>query len=222
MDRSRWDSPHEQTDDDLYPIYASEWASRLLKCMMSPNEDPTVCLDAPGLSNNDGLNMLIPEIVEYIYPSPFNAHRYETGDHWHGPNRVSSVVRISEYIHDFAPLQRRALALIAEKAAKVRAKKNMSELPIIKAKVFDQGPWCESKEELASWKLHTSPMPVEISDAESLKPFFSHIEKCSDAVNWTSITEGIEITHEPGENMEMIEFPKGVLYKDGRMDLCKM
>ena len=64
-------------------------------------------------------------------------------------------------------------------------------------------------------------MPVEQSDKESLAPFFAHLrnggthERHQDGLTGIS---GIE----PYYNTELIEFEKGVLYADGRVDLCKM
>ena len=69
------------------------------------------------------------------------------------------------------------------------------------------------------------PMPVEQSDKESLAPFFAHLRnggthehngEASAASN--KATTGTE----PYYDTELIEFNKGVLYADGRIDLCKM
>jgi Ran GTPase-activating protein (RanGAP) involved in mRNA processing and transport len=68
-------------------------------------------------------------------------------------------------------------------------------------------------------------MPVEQSEKDSLAPFFAHLRNggthersstvsAEDAVGASGI--------EPYYNTELIEFEKGVLYADGRIDLCKM
>ena len=68
-------------------------------------------------------------------------------------------------------------------------------------------------------------MPVEQSDKDSLAPFFAHLRnggthernQVTDVVSQNGVA-GIE----PYYNTELIEFEKGVLYADGRVDLCKM
>lgn len=64
-------------------------------------------------------------------------------------------------------------------------------------------------------------MPVEQSDKDSLAPFFAHLRNGG--------THGRDQDGSPGAtgiepyyNTELIEFEKGVLYADGRVDLCKM
>ena len=68
-------------------------------------------------------------------------------------------------------------------------------------------------------------MLVEQSDKESLAPFFAHLrnggthEPASIALkNGVAGQTGVE----PYYSTELIEFQKGVLYADGRIDLCKM
>ncbi|THU99106.1 RNI-like protein [Dendrothele bispora CBS 962.96] len=63
-------------------------------------------------------------------------------------------------------------------------------------------------------------MPVRISDGETLGPFFNHLR----IGGRDHILEGedAEEKQEPFYGTHMIEFPKGILYADRRMDLCKM
>ena len=68
-------------------------------------------------------------------------------------------------------------------------------------------------------------MPVEQSDKDSLAPFLAHLrnggthERNSTASQDSVVgASGIE----PYYYTELIEFEKGVLYADGRIDLCKM
>ncbi|KAF2166882.1 hypothetical protein M409DRAFT_66427 [Zasmidium cellare ATCC 36951] len=85
-------------------------------------------------------------------------------------------------------------------------------------KISSQGPWDESSDPLPLSGAPALPMPVEIAHPTTLAPFFQHLS-----------TGG---THEPAPNgvvgvepygdAELIEFEKGVLYADGRVDLCKM
>ena len=66
-------------------------------------------------------------------------------------------------------------------------------------------------------------MPVEVSDGTSLSPFFTHLR-----LNGTHKVESISISKvatagtEPYYGTQLVEFEEGVLYSDGRMDLCKM
>jgi len=61
------------------------------------------------------------------------------------------------------------------------------------------------------------PMPVQISSEETLAPFFSYLKENQPFPNQTDS----QLT-EPHYKIPMIEFEKGVLYQDHRMDLCKM
>ena len=58
-------------------------------------------------------------------------------------------------------------------------------------------------------------MPVTVSSEETLKPFLKHLQ--SDG----SYQDG-EAGKEEYYETEMGEWEIGILYKDGRMDLCKM
>jgi hypothetical protein len=61
-------------------------------------------------------------------------------------------------------------------------------------------------------------MPVDISNPESLNGFFSHL---SDNGTHEAI-EGAVVGVEPHYDTEFLEFEKGVIFADGRIDLCKM
>jgi Ran GTPase-activating protein (RanGAP) involved in mRNA processing and transport len=65
-------------------------------------------------------------------------------------------------------------------------------------------------------------MPVVVSDAASLEPFFQHLRQngTSDAYSLVSGSLASDFS-EPIYHSKALEFPKGVLYEDGRMDLCK-
>ena len=62
------------------------------------------------------------------------------------------------------------------------------------------------------------PMPVKISSAESLAPFFDYLAQDGSFESRGDITVQLEPYYEE----PYIEFEKGVLYRDQRMDLCKM
>ncbi len=64
-------------------------------------------------------------------------------------------------------------------------------------------------------------MPVEQSDKESLAPFFAHLRNGGTHQLPSTFNAGVAGT-EPYYDTTLIEFEKGVLYSDGRIDLCKM
>lgn len=65
-------------------------------------------------------------------------------------------------------------------------------------------------------------MPVQVSDKESLAPFFAHLRNKGTSEPSSTSADGYTTGIEPYYGTELIEFEKGVLYSDGRVDLCKM
>ncbi|KAF2226687.1 hypothetical protein BDZ85DRAFT_191728 [Elsinoe ampelina] len=85
-------------------------------------------------------------------------------------------------------------------------------------RLIEQGPWNERDHPVSYDGPPALPMPVELSDAQSLQPFFQHLSGNGDDFgNLPDAQEG----HEPYYNIHMLEYKKGVLYSDGRLDLCK-
>lgn len=60
-------------------------------------------------------------------------------------------------------------------------------------------------------------MPVQVSTESSLAPFFDHLQHGGGY----EVDESGKETEEPYYGVEMGEWEKGMLYQDGRMDLCK-
>ncbi|KAI4146432.1 MAG: hypothetical protein LQ341_002085 [Variospora aurantia] len=85
-------------------------------------------------------------------------------------------------------------------------------------KVALQGPWDELNDPLPLTGASALPMPVDVSNGEALKPFFDHL---SNGGGYEVDEHGRE-TDEPYYGIKMGEWEKGMLYQDGRMDLCKM
>ncbi|KAF5351533.1 hypothetical protein D9758_007219 [Tetrapyrgos nigripes] len=87
-------------------------------------------------------------------------------------------------------------------------------------RILRLGPWDEGNDPVSLEGASSLPMPVQISDGETLAPFFNHLRMGGD----DSIVgdEDAEEKLEPFYDVHMVEFPKGVLYADRRMDLCKM
>ena len=86
-------------------------------------------------------------------------------------------------------------------------------------RVLAQGPWDEENDPLPLTGPPALPMPVKISDEESLAPFFRHLGGggTHDTFDALDASRGYEAYY----GVELAEFGKGLLYEDGRMDLCK-
>ncbi|KAI9672154.1 MAG: hypothetical protein M1831_001967 [Alyxoria varia] len=113
-------------------------------------------------------------------------------------------------------------------------------------RVERQGPWNPEKDPLPLDGGNSLPMPVKIAEGEDLAPFFAHLraggthepthtaivtgdnaivadrENAVDAEYAQQNSGGIPGLEAPNLPVPMLEFKKGVLYKDHRMDLCKM
>lgn len=92
-----------------------------------------------------------------------------------------------------------------------------------RSKIKKQGVWMPVDDPISSLGPLACPMPVLISSPESLEPFFLHLQiGGSDDIESTAIGKDLAYaTTEPPYGTNMLEFEKGVLYADGRMDLCK-
>lgn len=91
-------------------------------------------------------------------------------------------------------------------------------------RIRKQGPWDEAEDPLSLNGVSSLPMPVKIAAQESLAPFFEHLRvggTQSQASTTRATKDAIE-ADEPYYGIQTLEFPKGVVYSDGRMDLCKM
>ncbi|KAF2718199.1 RNI-like protein [Polychaeton citri CBS 116435] len=90
-------------------------------------------------------------------------------------------------------------------------------------RISKQGPWDESTDALPLTGAPALPMPVEVSSKESMAPFFAHLKnKGTHEPSSATAQASYEVGIEPYYKTELIEFEKGVLYSDGRLDLCKM
>ena len=91
-------------------------------------------------------------------------------------------------------------------------------------RILEQGPW----DPIASpWSLAGAPslpMPVQIAEPELLEPFFRHLRLggTNDMTSTSCATEDAIQAEEPYYATQTLEFEKGVVYSDRRMDLCKM
>lgn len=140
------------------------------------------------------------------------------------PASLGSLAPIIQYEKDIIMLRhlvrdqrRSAIATASERNARANRIKRIAR----------QGPWDEEKDPLSYKGVSSLPMPVEQSEPGSLAPFFAHL--AVDGTHEPTSTAGPEdaqasfsLGTEPYYHTELIEFEKGVLYSDGRVDLCKM
>lgn len=133
-----------------------------------------------------------------------------------------SLAPIIQYEKDIVML--RSLILEQRRNAITKATERNAKFDWVK-RISKQGPWDEDKDPLSLGGAPSLPMPVEVSDPDSLAPFFAHLRNggTHEPVSTTSSSNGNSTTGtEPYYDTELIEFEKGVLYADGRVDLCKM
>lgn len=93
-------------------------------------------------------------------------------------------------------------------------------------RIKSQGPWDEANDPLPLTGVPALPMPVEISDEESLRPFFQSLSHDNDEAVKEEILpprlNAPKIDKEEYYAVDVEVWEKGMLYADGRMDLCKM
>jgi NLR family CARD domain-containing protein 3 len=96
--------------------------------------------------------------------------------------------------------------------------------PIWSSRILSQGAWDPAKLLVSTEGAKALPMPVQVADGEDLAPFFYHLADGGTHELGADST-GVELDEGKGEpyyHTKAAEFRKGVLYEDGRMDLCKM
>lgn len=104
-------------------------------------------------------------------------------------------------------------------------------------KIRTYGQWDQRITPETVLKPGSLPMPVEIAPYSELEPFFTHLMKDMSAEQFKeSFDESGQVKdesqrppnsdfepgYEPGYKTEFLEFKRGVVYSDRRMDLCKM
>lgn len=87
-----------------------------------------------------------------------------------------------------------------------------------RSRIQAQGAWDELNDPVSSHGAISLPMPVDQASKDSLAPFFKHLQ--SDGA--ISADSKAVLGNELGTDMQLVEYPKGVLYADGRVDLCKV
>ncbi|KAK1590226.1 leucine rich repeat protein [Colletotrichum navitas] len=96
--------------------------------------------------------------------------------------------------------------------------------PVWASRILAQGPWDPAKAPVALTSAKAIPMPVAVAVAADLAPFFDHLkQRGTHALDEGSAGAALEGGKgEPYYGVKGAEFRKGVVYEDGRMDLCKM
>ncbi|KAF5001383.1 hypothetical protein FGRMN_1079 [Fusarium graminum] len=98
------------------------------------------------------------------------------------------------------------------------------QAPIWASRILSQGVWDSAKHPISLDGVPAIPMPVEIAHETDLAPFLTHLEG-GGTFELNGDEKGFELDGGRGEpyyGVKGAEFRKGVVYEDGRMDLCKM
>jgi hypothetical protein len=120
-------------------------------------------------------------------------------------------------LYEKAIVQLRAAYLAQEHAERERSIKE-NRMNTWSGRIEAQGPWDELNDPLSLVGEEAIPIPVKISSKESQAPFFGYLAQGGDFDG-----KGDQVVQlEPYYKELYIEFERGVLYRDSRMDLCKM
>ena len=119
-----------------------------------------VCLDAPRRCHaNEGNTALAMRVSELLYPAPTPTE--------------GALSQLMKYEKDIPQLRR---AVIAQQKAEELAKAVANQQSTWKNRILSQGSWHEETDPIPLTGPTSLPMPVTISDQESLALFFTHLE----------------------------------------------
>lgn len=173
-----------------------------------PNDtriDETV-LDAPRRRATDPeAAQLAQNIAQIMFPS----------------TNSDSLFPIIQYEKD---LQRLRKLVLLQRKRTIEENTKRNESVTWGPRIIKQGPWNPITDPISLTGAASLPMPVEIAKPETLAPFFNHLAlggNESKGSTLSGVEEAIEIK-EPAYDTASLEFEKGVLYSDNRMDLFKM
>ncbi len=179
---------------------AQGWASKLREDLTSlvtglPVSDD--CFNAPRRKHKDARSAeLAALIAPLLFPAPKDS--------------LSPIIRYEEAI-----VQLRARIKLQRKEAIENATVTHASESWIR-RILDQGPWDQDHDPVSLDGPPALPMPVTISDADSLGAFLEHLKMDG------GLKQSVgKLLKEPYYGTDMLEFEKGVLYADHRMDLCK-
>ncbi|KOS17600.1 Protein NLRC3 [Escovopsis weberi] len=134
------------------------------------------------------------------------------------PSHESSLTAVIRYEKDRARL--RAWAGVQRRHDALRKKRARTWA----ARVAAQGPWDPAVKPISLRGVPAVPMPVKVAREHELAPLLRHLRGRGgcEAHEGSGARELEDGRGEPGYGVRGAEFPRGVLYEDGRMDLCKM
>ena len=186
------------------------WAKLLRHNLTALHEDVDIELHAYYAPRRKSRNPheagLAKDVAQLLYPSPSD----------------STLAALIKYHEDTTELRR---AIRAQKAIAEEQRSKLQGKPTLKERIKTQErqswDWNERRERnLDLLKgVRAFPMPVQVSSENSLAPFFDHLRVGGDYD--VDVYGNGNRTEEPYYRTEMGEWEKGMLYQDGRMDLCK-
>lgn len=131
---------------------------------------------------------------------------------------LSDMSAIEEYEHLTTPAK---AAILMHERERMAAKSQPTSGNLLE----NQGPW--AGQELDPLDLEgpvAIPMPVNIGEAEEFEPIFAFLAEdiiFEEASKDQSFKYGFEYGTELVSNAPLLEFNRGIVYGDGRLDLCK-
>ncbi|KAL8950731.1 MAG: hypothetical protein Q9222_003250 [Ikaeria aurantiellina] len=182
------------------------WASTLrqnLNRMLVDSPVALCCFSAPRRkARNPDEAKLAEDVAQLLYPT----------------TSESPLPALIKYEKDVARLRRQALS----QATVIQRKEPKPKYgPTLKERVRKQGEWDPHYDFYRPYGLTGAPalpMPVKVSSEETLLPFLRHLSQGGGH----QVEETGGRTEEPHYGVDMGKWEKGMLYEDGRMDLCKI
>lgn len=195
---------------DLKDSVTNGWAKLLLHSLTALYEDTDIELQAYHAPRRKSSNPceadLANNVAQLLYPSPSD----------------STMAALVKYQKDTAELRR---AIQAQRAMAEAEKSTLRGKPPLKERIKAQEhptwDWNGRLERTLNLLkgVRALPMPVQVSSESSLAPFFDHLRLGGGSD--VHVYGNGNRTEEPYYRTAMGEWEKGMLYQDGRMDLCK-
>lgn len=210
---------------DITPSYskysASEWANKIHSHiqLIAPHDEAqelplsvTIDEDIMGAPRrraaNPAAKVLAHEIAALLYPPIPD-------------NPDSALGSIIKYEKDVVKLRR---YVILQRKREIEVATQRKEMMNWGKRILKQGPWDPLIDPVSLGGAPSLPMPVTIAEPLTLEPFFDHLRLGGTEQSLSSargVEDAIE-AEEPYYGTKTLEFEKGVVYSDRRMDLCKM
>ncbi|KAF2645919.1 RNI-like protein [Massarina eburnea CBS 473.64] len=162
-------------------------------------------MDAPRRrSANPEVSALASQVAEILYPTMEN-----------------NIGALTKYEKDIVKLRH---LVMKQRQRQIRDATARNEAVNWNKRILKQGAWDPVADPLSLDGVPSLPMPVKVAEPETLEPFFQHLALGGTEESDSSIRAKVEATEiaEPYYNVKCLEFEKGVVYSDHRMDLCKM